>query len=146
MSPDKIYFLLPKKGKFLDSFTNDNLRNQADAVWRHLEGWTPGLLIIMAILGVGLAAYYYKPYNELPGRHYKMSHWAIWGGISVGLTFIATLCIEYFAIKTNLKTGLTSLYLLTALNNAIYCAILYFVTSVVWCNALPTNAYRFFKP
>lgn len=146
MSPDKIYLILPKKGKFLDSFNNENLRSQADLVWRNLESWTPAFLIIMAVLGVGLAAYYYKPYNELPGRHYKMSHWAIWGGISVSLTFITTLCIEYFAIKTNLKTGLTSLYLLTALNNAIYCAFLYLVTSVVWCLALPTNAYRFFKP
>lgn len=146
MSPDKVFFLLQSKGKFLNHFTNDNLKTQADAVWRQLEGWTPGLLIIMAVLGVGFAAYYYKPYNDQPGRHYKMTHWAIWGVISIALTFIATLCIEYFAIKTNLKSGLTSLYMLTALNNAIYCAILYLVTSVVWCMCLPTNAYRFFKP
>lgn len=146
MSPDKVFFLLQSKGKFLNNFTNDNLKSQADAVWRHLAEWTPFLLIIMAVLGVGLAAYYYKPYNNQPGRHYKISHWAVWGIISVALTFITTLCIEYFAIKTNLKHGLTSLYMLTALNNAIYCAILYLVTSVVWCLALPTNAYRFFKP
>lgn len=145
MSAEKIFFLLPEKGKFLASFQNDNLKQQADMVWRNLEGWTPWLVFFMAALGIGLAVYYYKPYNDLPGRHYKVSHWALWGGISVILTFIATLCIEYFGIKTNLKTGLNNLYILTALNNAIYCAILYFVTSVVWCNALPTNAYRLFK-
>lgn len=145
MSPEKIFFLLPKKGNFLDSFT-EQLRPQADAVWRHLDSWTIWLLIIIAVLGIGLAAYYYKPYNDLPGRHYKVSHWALWGIISVALTFIATLCIEYFGIKTNLKTGLNSLYMLTALNNAIYCAILYFITSVVWCFAGRTNAYRLFKP
>ncbi|WP_305156519.1 hypothetical protein [uncultured Muribaculum sp.] len=146
MSPEKIFFLLPKKGKFLDSFHNDNLKNQAELVWRSLDGWTPWLLLIMAVLGIGLAAYYYKPYNDMPGRHYKVSHWAIWGIISVALTFIATLCIEYFGIKTNLRTGLNNIYILIALNNAIYCAILYFVTSVVWCFIGPTNAYRLFKP
>lgn len=146
MSPENIFFLLPKKGKFLNSFS-EQLRPQADAVWRSLDGWTLWLLIIMAVLGIGLAAYYYKPYNDMPGRHYKVSHWAIWGIISVALTFIATLCFEYFGIKTHLpKTGLNNLYILTALNNAIYCAILYFVTSVVWCNIAPTNAYRLFKP
>ena len=146
MSPENIFFLLPRKGKFLNSFS-EQLRPQADAVWRSLDGWTPCLVIIMAILGIGLAAYYYKPYNDMPGRHYKVSHWAIWGIISVALAFIATLCIEYFGIKTHLpKTGLNNLYILTALNNAIYCAILYFVTSVVWCNIAPTNAYRLFKP
>ena len=146
MSPETIFFLLPKKGKFLNSFNNDNLKQQAELVWRSLDGWTIWLLLIMAVLGIGLAAYYYKPYNDLPGRHYKVSHWVVWGIISVALTFIATLCIEYFGIKTNLKTGLNSLYMLIALNNAIYCAILYFVTSVVWCIVGPTNAYRLFKP
>ena len=146
MSPENIFFLLPKKGKYLNSFS-EQLKPQADAVWRSLDGWTPWLVIIMAVLGIGLAAYYYKPYNDMPGRHYKVSHWAIWGVISVALTFIATLCIEYFGIKPHLpKTGLNNLYILTALNNAIYCAILYFVTSVVWCNIAPTNAYRLFKP
>lgn len=145
MSPEKIFFLLPKKGKFLDSFT-ENLRPQAEMVWRSLDGWTPWLLLLMAVLGIGLAVYYYKPYNDMPGRHYKVSHWAIWGIISVALTFIATLCIEFFGIKTNLRSGLYNLYILTALNNSIYCAILYLVTSVAWCWFGPTNAYRFFKP
>lgn len=145
MSPDKVFFLLQSKGKFLNQFANnDNLKAQADQVWRHLEGLTPILLGVMVLFGIGVAAYYYKPYNELPGRHYRVSHWLIAGVISFVLTFVATLCFEYFGIKTNLRTGLTSLYWLTALNNAVYCIIVYFITSVVWCNCFPTNAYKLF--
>lgn len=145
MSPD-IFFLVQSKGKFLNSFANENLKNQATAVWSKLSDWTPILLIITIVLGIGLAAFYYKPYNDRPGRHYKVSYWGIWGIITTVLAFIVTLLIEYLCIKTNLKSGLTSLYWMTALSNAIYCAALYFITSLVWCNFLPTNAYKFLKP
>lgn len=146
ISPDKIFFLLQSKGKFLNQFANnENLKNQASQVWKSLEGWTPILLAVTALIGIGLAIYYYTVYNEQPGRHYKVKHWGIWMLISFVFTFIVTLAIEYFGIKTNLKSGLTSLYWLTALNNALYTVVLYFITSLVWCNLLPTNAYRFLK-
>lgn len=144
MNPE-IFFLIQSRGKFLNAFTNDSLKSQATAVWSRLSDLTPLLLIIMIILGVGLGAYYYKPYNDLPGRHYKVYHWGIVGIIATCLTFGITLLIEYFGIKTNLHTGLTSLYLMTALSNAIYCAAFYLITSIVWCNFLPTNAYKFLK-
>ncbi len=146
VSPDKIFLLLQSKGKFLNQFANnENLKNQATQVWKSLEGWTPILLGLTAIIGIGLASYYYTAYNEQPGRHYKVKYWGIWLVISFVFTFIATLAIEYFGIKTNLHTGLTSLYWLTALNNALYTIGLYFLTSFVWCNCFSTNAYRFLK-
>lgn len=145
MSPDKVFFILVQsKAKFLNQFTNDNLKSQADAVWRQLEGVTHWLVILMVVLGIGLAAYYYKPYNEQPGRHYRVSHWFGFGLIAIALTFAGTLCMEYLLIKTNLRDNISSLYMMVALNNAIYCAIVYGITSVVWCNFFPTNAYRFF--
>lgn len=142
MSPE-IFFLLPSRGKFLSGFANENLKSQATQVWSRLTNYTSLLIVVSILVGIGLAAYYYKPYNELPGRHYKVSHWSLWGIISVLLTFIITLLIEFLGIHTNLKTGIYSLYLMTAISNAIYCAFFYFITSLVWCNFLPTNAYRF---
>lgn len=144
MSP-KIFFLVQDRGKFVSGFNNDNLQNQATQVWNKLDGVTPFLLLISVIIGIGLAVYYYKPYNEQPGRHYKVSHWAMWGIIATVSTLIATFLIEFFAIKTNLRTGLTSLYIMTAISNAIYSALLYLIMSILWCYAFPTNAYRFFK-
>lgn len=134
------------KAKFLQNFAhNEQLKAQAEQVWRQLDGWSPILLIITAVLGICLAIFYYDRYNEMPGRHYKISHWGIWGGIAFFLSLIVTVTIEYVCIKTHIKTGLTSLYWLCALNNALYCAILYFLTSLAWCNFFRTNAYKFLK-
>lgn len=146
MGIDKIFFLLPSKGKFLNNFAhNDLLKAQADQVWRQLDGLSLVLLIACAVIGIGLAIYYYTGYNEMPGRHYKIKHWGIWAIISFVFTLITTAVIEYVCIKTNIKTGLTSLYWLCALNNALYSLVLYFLTSVVWCNFCRTNAYKFLK-
>lgn len=142
----KVFFLLPSKGRFLQNFAhNEQLKAQADQVWRQLDGFSPVLLIVCAVVGAGLAIYYYTGYNELPGRHYKIKYWGVWAAVSFVLTLIATAMIEYVGIRTNLKTGLASLYWLCAINSALYCFVLYFLTSVVWCNFCRTNAYKFLK-
>lgn len=142
----KIFFLLPTKGKFLQNFSdNDQLKVQAELVWRQLDALSPWLLIITAIIGIALSIYYYTGYNEMPGRHYKIRYWGILGVIAAILSFICTLAIEYLGIKTNITKGVSSLYWLCALNNALYCIILYIATSVIWCNFCRTNAYKFLK-
>ena len=123
---------------------NEALFNQAKAFWRHLEGSTMVTIFIFIVLGIVLAALYYKPYNDKPGRHYKPTHWLIFLAVTFGLTFLFTWGFEYIAVKPVLK-GALMLEMKIALGNAIYASILYIVTSVVWCNALPTNAYRLFK-
>lgn len=146
MSLIKFFFLLPSKGKFLQGFAhNDELKVQADQVWRQLDGLSLILLIVAVVLGLGLAAFYYTGYNELPGRHYKISHWAIWAGITTVVALIVTAIIEYVGIQTRITSGLTFLYWLCAINNALYALFMYFITSVVWCNFFRTNAYKFLK-
>lgn len=146
MSIIKIFFLLPTKGKFLQNFANnDQLKAQAELVWRQLDGLSPIMFILSVIIGIGLAIYYYTGYNEVPGRHYKIKHWGLWAAIAFVLSLVVTAVIEYVGIKTHLNSGLTSLYWLCAINNALYCLILYFVTSVFWCNFCRTNAYKFLK-
>ena len=142
----KIFFLLPTKGKFLQNFANnDQLKAQAELVWRQLDGLSPIMFILSVIIGIGLAIYYYTGYNEVPGRHYKIKHWGLWAAIAFVLSLVVTAVIEYVGIKTHLNSGLTSLYWLYAINNALYCLILYFITSVFWCNFCRTNAYKFLK-
>lgn len=142
----KIFFFLPSKGKFLQAFgDNDQMKAKADMVWRQLETWSPVLLILAAVIGIGLAVYYYTLYNEMPGRHYRISHWLRWAGCAFISSLVVTAGIEYFGINTNIGNHVTSLYTLCALNNALYCLILYFLTSLVWCNFCRTNAYRFLK-
>ncbi len=145
MNLNNIFFFLPSKGKFLSSFNNETIQSQADSVWRQLDGLNTMLIVIMVIIGIGLAFWYYLPYNEKPGRHYKISHWAFFFLGSILFTFFVTLGIEYFGIKTHLKNGVDSLFLLTALNNALYGGITFLILSFLWCNFFPTNAYRFLK-
>lgn len=133
----------------MSSFTkpfqeNEALFNQAKAFWRHLEGSTMVTIAIFIVLGILLAAIYYKPYNDKPGRHYRPTHWLFFLIGTFVLTLLVTWGYEYLAVKPVLK-GALMLEFKVALGNAIYAAALYFVTSLVWCNALPTNAYRLFK-
>lgn len=123
---------------------NEALFNQAKTFWRHLEGSTMIIIIIFVVLGIALAAIYYKPYNDKPGRHYKPTYWLIFLAVTFGLTFLVTWGFEYIAVKPVLK-GALMLEMKVALGNAIYASILFLVTSMVWCYALPTNAYRLFK-
>lgn len=146
MSLINIFFLLPSKGEFLKEFAhNDQLKSQAERVWKQLDGLSTWLLLLAAGLGIGLAIYYYTAYNEMPGRHYKIKHWVIWGVIATVLSFVGTVVIEYACIKTNLKNGIGSLYWMCALNNAFYCIIVYFLTSLVWCKFCRTNAWKLIK-
>lgn len=133
----------------MSSFTkpfqeNEALFNQAKSFWRHLDGSMMVVIAIFIVLGIALAITYYKPYNDKPGRHYRPTHWLIFLAITFVLTFAVTWGFEYIAVKPVLK-GAAMLEMKIAMGNAIYASVLYFVTSIVWCNALPTNAYRLFK-
>ena len=123
---------------------NEALFNQAKSFWRHLDGFMMVVIAIFVVLGIALAAAYYKPYNEKPGRHYRPTHWLIFLAITFVLTFAVTWGFEYIAVKPVLK-GAAMLEMKVALGHAIYASVLCFLTCVVWCNALPTNAYRLFK-
>ena len=123
---------------------NEALFNQAKAFWRHLDGSMMVVIAIFVVLGIAFAVSYYKPYNDKAGRHYTPIHWLIFLAITFVFTFALTFGFEYIAVKPVLK-GAVMLEMKIALGNAIYASVLYFVASVVWCNALPTNAYRLFK-
>ena len=130
---------------FSSQFKNNvALYNQARAFWNKLEGSSSIIVLIFVVLGIALAAFYYKPYNNLPGRHYTPKHWFLFLAVTFVITFLLTLGFEYFAVEPHL-IGSMLLEVKIALGNAIYASILYFVVSFLWCNFFPTNAYRWFK-
>lgn len=130
---------------FTNQFKNDEtLYNQARAYWSKLESSSIIILLIFIVLGIAMAIYYYQPYNNRPGRHYTPKHWLFFLAGTFILSFLATWGFEYFAVPSRL-TDTTSLQMKIALGNAIYASLLYFFVSVIWCFALPTNAYRLFK-
>lgn len=123
---------------------NEALYNQAKAFWRHLDSATGLTIAIFIVIGIVMAVIYYKPYNEKPGRRYKPTHWLIFLVATFLLTLLVTGLYEYIAVKPTLN-GAGMLEFKVALGNALYSAVLYFLTSVAWCNFFPTNAYRLFK-
>lgn len=123
---------------------NEALFNQAKAFWRHLDSYMMIVIAVFIVFGIALAAAYYKPYNDKPGRHYRPVSWSIFLALTFVSTFVVTLVFECIVVKPVLD-GATILEIKIAFGNAIYASVLYFITSVVWCNALPTNAYRIFK-
>lgn len=130
---------------FINQFRNNEvLYSQARAFWNKMEGASSVFLVILLVFGISIALFYYLPYNNQPGRHYTPKHWFLFLVVTFALTFCVTWGFEYFAVRPELD-GSTMLQLKIALGNAIYAAILYWVVSVIWCNGLPTNAYRIFK-
>lgn len=130
---------------FINQFqTNPQLFQQARAFWQQLEAHSWFFLVIIFVLGIGIAAFYYKPYNEWPHRHYKPTHWLAFFFLTLVVAFLLTWLYEYLSVKPRLN-GASWLQVKLAIGNAIFTGFVYFLTSIGWCNFLPTNAYRIFK-
>ena len=142
----KLYSLIAgTKPDFAGQFrNNESLYKQAIAFWNKMEGFSIFIVLLFVIFGILLSYIYYSPYNKQPGRHYTPSHWLGFLAITFVLTFMVTLGFEYFAATPRLN-GALFLQIKIALGNALYASIVYFVCSIVWCNWLPTNAYRLLK-
>lgn len=141
-----IYFLIGSKASFLNRFRdNDALYSQAQNFWNELDDSAYIFILLFLVLGIGLAWYYYQPFNNQPGRHYHPKYWL--GGLIACfiITLFLTLIMAYLMATPKL-TGTWPLELKLSLNNAIYSFITYIITSFIYCNiGLPTNAYRIFK-
>ena len=123
---------------------NKALYNQAKVFWNKLENSSLGIVLIFLVLGIAWAIYYYTSYNNSPGRHYTPKHWILMLLVTVVVTFLVTLGFEYLAVEPKINSAFL-LEVKIAIGNALYAALTYLLTSIVWCNTLPTNAYKMFK-
>lgn len=123
---------------------NEALYKQARAFWMRLENNLIIIFLICIVLGISFAAYYYTSYNNQPGRHYTLWHWVGFFFVTFVVTLLVTLGVEYLLVEPKIS-GAWGLETKIALCNAIYASVLYFLTSVFWCNIAPTNACRIFK-
>jgi len=134
-----------KQASFLNNFNgNDQLYAQAQQFWNTLESNAIVYFAIFFLLGIGLAYYYYTPFNNQPGRHYHPKWWGIFLGVCFVSTLLLTLGAAYL-IATPKLDGAFTLELKLSLVNSLYACVLYVLTSWVYCNWLPTNAYRLLK-
>lgn len=137
------------KSDFIRPFQREDLEenpllDQAKSFWDNLENTGLVIIAIFVVLGILSAVIYYGPYNNKPGRHYRPTHWLVFLFLTFVITFGFTWGMEAIMVNPKLD-GASMLEMKIALGNAIYASGLFFLTSVVWCMALPTNAYRLFK-
>ncbi|EGN57443.1 hypothetical protein PRBRB14_21960 [Hallella multisaccharivorax DSM 17128] len=133
------------KAAFLNSFQNqDEQYEQAQAFWNGLENNAIAFVGLFLALGIAWAWFYYGPYNNMPGRHYRPTHWCIFLGICAVSTFVFTLGAAYL-IQAPKLDGAWSIEIKLSLANTLYAVIIYIITSIIYCSYLPTNAYRLLK-
>lgn len=138
---------LPKQADFLSRFKHNNtLYNQARALWSKLDSCTVWFIVAFVIIALIFAFIYYGPYNNKPGRHYKVKHWLIWMIITAAVTFVVTLVMGLVMVKSPLAARIGLILRVSGIN-VLYSVGVYFIAALVVCNApfLKTNAFRFLK-
>ncbi len=138
-----VYFV--SKNDFISQFKeNESLYKQAKTFWNHLEGLSPWCYAIAILLGIALAWGYYKPFNEIPGRHYLPKYWCRFLIVAGLLAAIFTFVLE-FVVANPKPDGALGIEAQVALINAVYTVVLYLLVSILWCVSNKTNAYPFYK-
>ena len=130
-----------KQSEFEDKFSEDTME-YATAYWNQLDEKCIILVILLAVISLGSCIAYFTVYNNMPGRHYKKTHWLMFYLLQsvVGCGALSYL-VAYLIAKPTLD-GAGMLIFNIALGNMIYSIFSFGILSVIWWIALPTNAYR----
>lgn len=126
--------------KFQETLPNET-KDIAQTFWKDLDNACLFFVILCAISSIGFCIYYFTIYNNKPGRHYKISHWAAFWLISIIATLILTGVIGLLMTNHGIQ-GSVMLIWKVAFLNAVYSLLIYLGLSLVWWGVLPTNAYR----
>lgn len=131
-----------KRSDFLKPFEeNEDLQQLARQYWNHLDNQAIRFFLAMLAIAALGSYLYYGPFNNLPGRHYRMKYWWMFFAGVVILTALATwLLVDSVSPQVE---GSGSMEFRLSLANVLYGAVVYFLLSCLWCKCLPTNAYRF---
>lgn len=138
---------LPKQTEFLNHYkSNETLFRHARDLWSKLDSCTIWFIAAFVVLALLFSIIYYGPYNNRPGRHYKVKYWFIWMLITAVVTFVVTLVIGLIVAKSPLTAGIGLILRISGVN-VLYSIGVYFIVALLVCNApfLKTNAYRFLK-
>ena len=128
------------EGKFIDQYPPET-QDLAQNFWIGLNATCPIFILVLFGVSIVLCVGYYTVWNELPGRHYRRSHWLGAYIITLLVTFFGTAAVGYAFNNTSLN-GSASLIWDISIGNFIYSIVLYGLLSLGWSKWGPTNAYR----
>lgn len=141
----KLYqLLIGNKASFLQPYSGDGqeaLYTQASMFWDKLDAASVFFVLIFLVVGVGMAAYYYVPFNNQPNRHYLPKYWWMFFVVSAVVSFVLTYAVATLAASSSLN-GTWTIVLKIALQNAVSSIFIYWVTSIFWLKSGKTNAYK----
>lgn len=137
---------LPNQNQYLaERKDNEALYNQARSLWNSIDTANIYFLVTAFAVAMILVCFYYYVYNKLPGRKYRITHWAIWLAVTAVLTIILTFVLGDVLVNSGLNEK-SGFILRISLINGLYASVIYLIASLVICNLpVPTNAYRFLK-
>lgn len=129
------------KSQFMDKFDSEETKELAEQCYNSIDAGSFYIFIFMVVITIVLCVFYFTLYNNLPGRHYRRWHWAVFYIISVLTSFFGSSLIGWIIAKPAVS-GYMSLVWDISLGNLVYSFLGFIVLSVVWWLFLPTNAYR----
>ena len=131
---------LGSQSKFLDKYPTDS-EEIAENFWRSLDDACTFFVPFLLLVSIGLCIIYFYPYNNLPGRHYKRTHWVAFYIITVLVAFLGTVILGYLRTNPSLN-GSDNLIWKIAFGNLIYSIIIFGLFScLIWLFG-STNTYN----
>ena len=130
-----------KQSEFEDKFSEDTME-YATAYWNQLDEKCIIFVILLAVISLGSCIVYFTVYNNMPGRHYKNTHWLMFYLLQAVVGCGAFTYLVAYLIATPTLDGSGMLIFKLALGNMLYSIFSFGILSVIWWIALPTNAYR----
>ena len=132
------------KKDYLTPYTEDEAaKKAATKLWNTIDSMDIILFIVMFMLTILIALWYYFPYNQRPGKHYHPKYWWIFGVGAVSFVFASTFGICYFIAK-NASFDYTFLIKVSAVN-ALYAILVYFILSLFINKSGKSNAYPYIR-
>lgn len=136
-------WFIPSRTDWINAHQDkDVLREMATQFYDKLESLPLLFLLIAAAIGILGAVIYYYGVNNLSGRMYKISKWAIALLITVLVSWAITLGAGYGLASSELADTNSIIFQFT-IPQIIWTLLVYFLISVLCCNVGKTNAYRF---
>lgn len=138
---------MPKESAFLDGL-DINEQEYGEEFLDSLASCE--MFSLYVIFGVALftCISYYTWYNNIVkpwGYHYRKRHWFVWMIISMVLMSVGTYIIENRCLVNIDLPGTSEFIFMLYVVNLLFIVLVYFFLSMIWCNCLPTNAYRWFN-
>lgn len=129
--------------EFTEPYVSDNEKfMQMQDWWFDFEGTYWLFVLFFIALGFMGTVLYYSFLTNTPGkRFFTPIWWACIGLASMALTFAFTFVYEYVFLN-DVIASVWWIEFKLAFVNAVYAGMVYLVLSFIWCNWMPTNAYR----